>query len=447
MSILSILDNIASNTKRSYKLDVLSQHKDNPLLRRVIKMALDPYLNFYIKKIPKYPPGSGSLSLDEALTKLEYLSNRTVTGNAAIEHLAQILSSVSEDDAVVITRIIGKDLRCGIADATVNAVIENFIPTYPCLLARPYTQKNIANILFPAYSQLKADGVRTNAMVKNGMVTLCSRSGRAIDVLNVLDTDLLQLASLFGDEMFFDGELIVVDSNGKPLNRKTGNGIISKAIKGTISPKETAGIRFQVWDAFPLSEFYAGRSKSKYHDRFGTLETTYANYTSQATALGNTQVRISLIPYRIVNNLAEAETHFQELLSEGYEGIIIKNFVGIWSDDRSEHLVKMKAEKDADLEVIGYNPGTGQFENMVGSLICASSDRKVIVSVSGFSVQMRQWITDNIDSVIGKIITVMYNERISSKGADRSETDSLFLPRFVEFRSDKSVANSSEEIT
>ena len=84
---------------------------------------------------------------------------------------------------------------------------------------------------------------------------------------------------------------------------------------------------------------------------------------------------------------------------------------------------------------------------MVGSLICASSDRKVIVSVSGFSVQMRQWITDNIDSVIGKIITVMYNERISSKGADRSETDSLFLPRFVEFRSDKSVANSSEEIT
>ena len=83
---------------------------------------------------------------------------------------------------------------------------------------------------------------------------------------------------------------------------------------------------------------------------------------------------------------------------------------------------------------------------MIGSLICATSDRLVEVSISGFSDELRQWITDNIDSLIGKIVTVLYNERISSKDKNRAGVDSLFLPRFVEFRNDKSVANSSKEI-
>ena len=134
------------------------------------------------------------------------------------------------------------------------------------------------------------------------------------------------------------------------------------------------------------------------------------------------------------------------MLDSGEEGVIVKNYSGIWRDTRSEDLIKMKAELDADLEVVGFNGGTGQFEGMVGSLICRSSDGKVEVSISGFSIELRQWITDNIDSLIGTIVTVMYNERISSKGNNRAGVDSLFLPRFKEFRTDKKIANSSLEI-
>jgi hypothetical protein len=81
---------------------------------------------------------------------------------------------------------------------------------------------------------------------------------------------------------------------------------------------------------------------------------------------------------------------------------------------------------------------------MVGSLIVASSDRLVEASISGFSDDLRQEITDDIDSWMGGIVTLMYNERISSKG--RVGVDSLFLPRFTERRYDKTVANSSKEI-
>ena len=106
----------------------------------------------------------------------------------------------------------------------------------------------------------------------------------------------------------------------------------------------------------------------------------------------------------------------------------------------------MKKKLEADLMIIGYNPGTGQFEGMVGSLIAASSDGKVVVSVSGFSHRLRQEITDTIDQLMGKIIAVTYNERITSQSAARDGVDSLFLPRFLEFRSDKTTADNSESI-
>ena len=304
-------------------------------------------------------------------------------------------------------------------------------------MARPYDAKNAANIKFPAYSQLKADGVRANALVKDGVVTICGRSGKLIDVLGHLDKDIIELASLYGGDMFFDGELVVYDSSGGTQARRTGNGIINKAIRGTISSEEAADVRFQIWDAFPLAEFNQGQSKCAYRERFQALTEKMAVFQGS---------KMLLIPSREVNSWEDAEQHFQEMLSNGEEGVIVKDFSGIWSHTRSEHLVKMKAELDTDLEVVGYNPGTGQFEGMVGSLICSSSDGKVVVSISGFTIELRTWITENINAVIGKIVTVMYNERIASKSADRADIDSLFLPRFKQLRDDKLVADSSDVI-
>lgn len=453
MQILHILTEIGFDTRRSHKLATIEKYKSNSLFMRVVKLALDPYINFYIKKIPEYTVkllenGEEHKPLQWALDELDKLITRQLTGNAAIDHLSYILSSIAPDDSTVVARVISKDLRCGMADGIVNAVVPGYIPTYPCLLARPYDKKNIANIEFPAYSQLKADGVRANAIVKDGKVTLCGRSGRAIDLLGELDHDILVLSAEYGTDMFFDGEFVVTDANGMAVDRRTGNGIISKAIRGTISAEEAAMVRFQVWDAFNLAEFYNGKSTERYETRFNTLINHYQVALQSPATLhsilkfGNFKIKI--IPFKIVNSIDEAELHFQEMLAAKQEGTILKNFSGLWEDTRSKDLVKLKAEKDADLEIIGWNPGTGQFENMVGSLICASSDRLVEVSISGFDVASRKWITENIDSLIGKIVTVLYNERIKSKG--RESVDSLFLPRFVEFRPDKILANSSAEI-
>ena len=54
MSILQILEDINSDSKRGHKQALIEKHKDNQLFLRVLTLALDPYVNFYIRKIPDY---------------------------------------------------------------------------------------------------------------------------------------------------------------------------------------------------------------------------------------------------------------------------------------------------------------------------------------------------------------------------------------------------------
>jgi ATP-dependent DNA ligase len=456
MSIYQILEQINADTKKSYKQALVENNKDNALFMRVVKLALDPYVNFYIRKIPAYSfkflnPGESHKSLNWALDELNKLTERELTGHAGIEHLSNILSELDTEDAIVIERVIGKDLRCGMADGIVNSVVEGFVPTYPCLLARPYEEKNIKNIVYPALSQLKADGLRVNFHIDGNKITICGRSGRQIDLLGYMEPELIALGKQFQTPVVVDGELVVVDENGKLLSRKVGNGIINKAIKGTISPEEAKMVRAQIWDVIPAAEFRAGISKLVYQKRFHMLDLAVdmvfpEDESATFAKLQGHKETFWMIPTKVVNSLEEAVAHFEELLAAGEEGTILKNYCGLWEDTRSKHLVKFKAEKECDLEIIGFNPGEGKFEGMVGSIQCASSDGGVEVNISGFPDDLRKWITENQAELLKTIVSILYNERIKSKDKNRAGVDSLFLPRYAEFRSDKTVADHSKDI-
>ena len=105
--INSVFELLASDAGRNFKLDVLRKHQDNKLLQRVIFLALDPFTQFYIRKIPSYKPARANQadSLDSVLDSLNMLSTRQVTGNTAIEYLTKLLSMLVEDDAKVLSLI------------------------------------------------------------------------------------------------------------------------------------------------------------------------------------------------------------------------------------------------------------------------------------------------------------------------------------------------------
>jgi len=440
MSIYQIIQQVASTTGRNDKISILTKHKDNETLKRVLVAALDPFIQYHIRKIPPYTPGVQKYSLDQFIDLLnDSIVSRKVTGHAAINLLAELLSGLSEEDAKTGIMIMNKSTGAGFSEGTVNKVWKDLIPEYPCLLGKPYDDKTIKAITYPAVAQIKADGMRSNFHKVDGELSILGRSGKSINLLGFLDEVFLALhnaPSLGGVPYVFDGELVVLDANGKVLPRKKGNGILNKAIQGTISDEEVSRVRVRLWDCIPSDDFYKETYNVKYSDRIGLLRRAISE--TPATEL------YCVIETRIVTDLQEALSYYQEAIEAGQEGIMLKNANSIWENKRSKHLIKFKAEKDCDLCIVGWNYGAvgKKWEKHLGSLICESSDGKIQVNVTGLSDDLRNELF-NIDSYIGKVVAIKYNERISS---DKKDVDSLYLPRIEEIREDKTEANSSDEI-
>lgn len=415
---------------------ILRANSENDLLKSVIKLALDPFIQFYIRKIPKYKASKVTLTLASALDKLSELSSRNKTGNAGIEHLTYIMESVNAEDALVIERVIEKDLRCGVSEATVNKIWPRFIPTYPVMLASGFEGKLIEKFNWPGFVQLKLDGMRFNAIVRNGKVELRSRNGKELNIPNELfHQSFTELAKFYQEDVVFDGELLVINDSGKPLDRKTGNGILTKSIKGTQSKAEAAMVRATLWDAIPFNAFVEGVFDTPYHKRLKSLTTSLTNVPQNLSHL------LSIVETKEVENQYQATELFNKYLQLGFEGTILKDRNGIWEDKRSKGQIKFKGELECDLKVVDWEEGTGKNKGRLGNLVVESSDGVIRVGVgTGFTDLDRDTIKPN---VVGKIVSIKYNARIQDK---RGNVESLFLPVFVEIREDKTLADSSLEI-
>lgn len=426
--IIDILKELESTSSRLEKEAILKREQNNELLKKVFFLAYDPFTQFYQRKIPAYEKNNSShaASLASMLPSLNDLSSRTVTGNAAIDRLTSILEAVCGTESEVIERIIKKDLKCGASESTANKIWPNLIHEYPCMLCTPFDQKIVDKFSFPAYAQLKMDGMRFNAIVKDGKCEFRSRNGKEIQLLGYLEMEFLTLSG--GQDLVFDGELLVM-VEGSILDRQTGNGILNKAVKGTISSSEAQLVCATVWDVIDYETFKAGKGKLSYQTRFSILESM------------SLPRKVRLVESKVVGSFEEAQKIFEEYLAQGQEGIILKDMSGVWEDKRVKTQVKFKAELDCDLKIVGIQPGTGKYEGLVGALLCESEDGIIKVDVgSGLSDFDRKEFTEN--SPVGKIAAVVYNARIKNKQGE----ESLFLPRLMEIREDKNIADSAKNI-
>jgi hypothetical protein len=305
MNINAFLESLADNPSRNFKIDQLSANRDNETLREVVRLALDPFTQFYIRKIPEYQfvgeDSEHQTCLEMAIQNLSYLSSREVTGNAAIAHLGGILSGLPPDEAKVIERIIQKDLKCGVQVSTANSVWHNLVAEYPCMLCSPFEKKLVDKITYPAFVQLKMDGMRFNAIVKHNnsgaTVEFRSRNGKELHLQGNLQQEFIEMAG--NVDYVFDGELLV-EENGKIADRQTGNGILNKANKGTMSSTEADMVRATVWDMIPLRDFQAGVSNLTYEVRFQLLSSMPL------------PEKVRLVEHTVVYDLEAAQTIFED---------------------------------------------------------------------------------------------------------------------------------------
>jgi ATP-dependent DNA ligase len=217
------------------------------------------------------------------------------------------------------------------------------------------------------------------------------------------------------------------------LPRSKGNGIITKALKGTITEAEAALINCTVWDIIPLADWEAGECKIPYSLRLQALNDLLRDEVRDR--------RIHVIETHIVNDFDEVNALFATSLEAGEEGVMLKALHEPWTNDRVKHQIKYKAERTADLRCKGWGYGTGKYAGMIGWLELETECGEIEVDVgTGLKDDDRK---KPGEYYLDRIIEITYNERIKSKSGKK---ESLFLPRYNCVRFDKERANTAEEL-
>jgi len=429
-SILDILNEIANDPSTKAKEAILKREEKNETLREVFAAAYDPTISYYIKKIPAVKKHDEDSTLADAITRLKNLASRQVTGGAGVEYLSNILISLTEDDATVIARIIERDLKCGCSDSIASRVWPKLVPEFPYMRCSLLKGVKVEKWDWKkgVISQMKGDGMFANVDLADGDAVITSRNGKQFPAEKFTNL-IADVLTSFPTDYRVIGELLV-ERNGKVLAREIGNGILNSVSKGGDFDKGDKPV-YMVWDIVPSKFAVAsGRFETPYIDRFNALKSYLLNKTVSS---------VSIIETCIVHSMDEAYTHYFKLVAQGFEGTIIKNPEGVWFDGTSKDQVKLKVECDVDLEITGFNEGKGKNAATFGSIECASSDRLLIVNVSGFTDKDREDIHARRKELMNTIMAVKFNNIMPPSG---SGVYSLFLPRFAEFRNDKTVADS-----
>ena len=442
--ILTILTKLRSTTGRLEKESILRTINSPSVehaFKQVVVYTYNPYFNFYVRKFEQPEKTTGTASFDDMIAHLDNLRNRMITGNAAIEATKDIAIGIGFAGTTILRHILEGDLDCGCGISTFNKIWPGLVPTFELQQCHTYDEKTSHRVKWGEkkyMAQLKYDAARVAIIVDitTDSVSYRTRNGLSYQIEDAaLDRIFLDAAkALDRPALVFDGELYQINaSTGKPESRTVSNGIATKLIRGTASLAHSQNIGMSLWDVVPAEMFAKGKCTTPYSKRFELIEQIFENGTRVKPA-ENTEV----------SSEDETLALAAKYMKAGEEGIILKDPDGIWEAKRSYATLKIKAVREADLEIIGFEEGEGKYAGNLGALICSSACGRVLVNVgTGISDIDREIIWTRRAKLKGTIVTIRYNELI--KGRD-SDTYSLFLPRLVEQRPDKDVADDLKKI-
>ena len=430
VNILSALNEIAAVPGKKDKEALVKKHLEStPDFEKVIVLMLNPFKRFYIKNFEpsSHPVDRNPYAVFDALT------SRTLSGNEARLACGQLVAAGFPAELMI--RILNKDPKAGFGESTVNKAKKGIIPDFPYMrCALPKDAKfSTWNWEKGVISQEKADGMYCTLNKSKGDISMMTRSGKPFDTDSF--PKVVEAAKrMLKDDTQTQGELLVVNEKGEIQPREIGNGILNKIAQGGEWPAGMSPI-YHAWDQIPLSEV---KTKVKYNVGYLT------RLTALEAQLGEHDQVIAVIDTRIVHNFDDAKAHYSEMLEAGKEGTILSEPNAPWVDSTSKFKIKFKLTATCELIITGWRPGKNKNKDLFGSLICESSDGMLEVAVSGFKDDHRKEIFESIDSYIGTVMSVDSNMIMAPSREGKKW--SLFLPRFAEFRKDKTEADSLDKI-
>ena len=420
-----ILNELNESNSSNYKLDVLKKYKDNSELKKLLELTynrnkynFNVSKNCIIKDNPSILESNGSKTVDNLLSALEILGEGTIRGNVAHQFVCNHLKYLDNDNKEIFLNVLGRDLKIGLNVKSINKVFKNLIPKPNYMRCAVLSEKTLKKINFPAFIQLKMDGTYREIHVADGQVSGKTRSGE-----EYFNPVLFKEMENFPNG-FYTGELTIEGES-----RFTGNGLIN-----SLNPPYEK-ITFTVWD-YLTDEDYLEKSKTPYYSRFESLSDIIEKHESN---------RVKLVPNHEVNSIDEALKYVSDWMEQGLEGGVLKDKNNVFKNGTSGTQLKIKLKVDAEMRITGFTDGTigTKREGKIGAIQFSNDEGTIKGQCSGFSDEELDLFTKNKDNLIGRIISVEFNDIVKSENNDYY---ALSHPRFIEIRNDKDETDTLEKV-
>ena len=244
------------------------------------------------------------------------------------------------------------------------------------MLASDY-HKQGHRIVYPCVVQPKLDGCRCLAIRHEDHVELRSRGGKEYTVAHIQD----ELMCVMKVGEVWDGEIY---KHGLPLEH-----IMSAAKK----PNEnTPSLEYVLFDVV---------TEGVYEDRLIELQRIRRHVLDSDSC-------VKVLKWAIAENEEQMKELHDQYVSDGYEGIMVKNFKGLYeSGKRSADLQKMKLFFDEEFEIVAIHGDRNG--NAVFEVFDPLADATFTVCYGSF--EERKYQLAHPEEFIGKWLTVQYQTR------------------------------------
>ncbi|MCD3331155.1 hypothetical protein [Clostridium botulinum] len=415
--IYEIVTQIASTSSRNEKETILNNNKENELLSNIFQFIFNPYIVTGIssKKYNKFKDINSNSSITNIKEMMEYLKVNNTGRDMDIKSIIGFINDQDEQLRDVLKQIATKSLKIGVTAKTLNKVYgKGFIPEFNVMLADKYfTNQNRINGEFIVTTKL--DGGRAVIIKENGNVKFFTRQGQPIEDMVEIQEEVKSLP----DNMVYDGELLL--RNDKKLVSKD---LYRATMKETRKDGIKKNLIFNCFDIIPINDFINGKCKTPCIERKNQLHDLLSNL--------NLEHIIEVPMLYIGTDKNEIIRLLDEARSKDKEGVMVNLSNAPYECKRSKNLLKVKIMQSADLKIIGFEKGEGKLSNTLGKILVDYKGNQVGVG-SGFSDQDREYIWNNQNDLLGKIVEVQYFEETQNQNGGIS----LRFPVFKGIRIDK----------
>jgi DNA ligase-1 len=388
--------------------------------------AYNPFYVFGVKQIPETQGIEHAANpWPQFWALLEALRTRSVTGHNARDAIQDMAEQFdSEEWNGLCRRVIIKDLRCGISEKTLNKVLgktEWKIPTFTCQLATD-SNDHASKMKGVKRIECKLDGVRVLALCTKNTVTLFSRNGKQFENFPDIEAQLNRIKHRISLEtkgpFVLDGEIVGESFQAlmKQAQRK--------------SDVQTKDMTYYIFDVIPLADFERGHWNAQQHKRTLMLSINQEHIESEPN--------LRVMPGMDVDlSTAEGQDIMRRFANDavvdGFEGIMIKDLAAPYECRRSTFWMKWKPVMTVDLNIVGFEEGTGRNAGRLGAIVCegVDNDRNIRVNVgSGLSDADRDEYWSARDDLLGRVVEVAADAVTQNQDGSYS----LRFPRFMRFR-------------